>query len=433
MGKLFRKLTVTAALMLSVACTVGQTQVPGVAGPSELALSIQLNAIPDSISQDGASQSSIALAAFDANGKPIAGLPVRLDMAVGGIAQDFGRLSARTIVTGTDGKATAIYTAPPPPPPTLAGSGTTVTIRATPTGSNYETRNPQFVAIRLVPPGVILPPASTPVAKFTFTPTPVNLNTATTFDASTSCAVSLDTNGNCPPNSSVITSYAWNFGDGGTATGKTATHSFSGLATFNVTLTVTNDRGVSASVSQPVTTAASAAPTADFVFSPVPVLVNGTVTFNANASRAAPGHTIVQYSWDFGDATSGGNAPSVSHIYNAAQTYKVVLTVTDDVGQRGTKQQDVVVLTGNPIPVIVTTLGAATSRTVNFDASNTTTFGGATISSYLWNFGDPLNSTSTVGPRTSFTYTSFIAFTVQLTVTDSLGRSASTTVSVTPP
>src|SRR3989442_1765959 len=81
------------------------TEAPPVAGPSVLALSITPVAIPDSISQDGASQSSITVTALDANGRPIAGLVLRVDMSVGGVVQDFGTLSARSIVTGTDGKA----------------------------------------------------------------------------------------------------------------------------------------------------------------------------------------------------------------------------------------------------------------------------------------------------------------------------------------
>ena len=48
-------------------CTVHQTTVPGLSGPSDLALSIRVTASPDSISQDGGSQSSIAVNAFDAH------------------------------------------------------------------------------------------------------------------------------------------------------------------------------------------------------------------------------------------------------------------------------------------------------------------------------------------------------------------------------
>ncbi len=45
----------------------------------------------------------------------MASLPLRLDMVVDGVAQDYGTLSARSIVTNSDGVATAVYTAPPSP------------------------------------------------------------------------------------------------------------------------------------------------------------------------------------------------------------------------------------------------------------------------------------------------------------------------------
>ena len=53
-----------------------------------------LNAIPDSINQDGGSQSSIKILAIGPGGNGLAGVPLRVDMAVGGVAQDFGTLSA---------------------------------------------------------------------------------------------------------------------------------------------------------------------------------------------------------------------------------------------------------------------------------------------------------------------------------------------------
>ena len=71
--------------------------------------------------------------------------------------------------------------------------------------------------IRLVPPGVILPPAGTPTAAFTFSPQPATANLPVIFDASTSQAGS---------GASQIVSYAWTFGDGATGTGRTVTHTF---------------------------------------------------------------------------------------------------------------------------------------------------------------------------------------------------------------
>jgi PKD repeat protein len=444
MGKFFRRLAL-ATVVLSAACTTSQTAIPSTSGPSELATSLRVTATPDSISQDGASQSAVTVQAFDFNGKPCATLPVRMDMAVNGTIQDFGTLSPRNVVTGSDGRATTVYTAAPPPPASAGGSGTTVVILATPSSSyrcgsndpvgNFDAVNRQFVSIRLVPQGIIVPPANAPTARFTF-PSPVNVNVPTLFDGSRSCPRGVDSTGACLPPSNqgaTITNYAWTFGDGGSATGVSPIHTFRSIGTFTVTLTVTNDRGATGSSTQTITTAATDKPTVDFVFSPQPVLVKANTVFNGSISTVAAGHQVSSYNWDFGDGT-GGSGASVTHVFPVAQTYKVVLTVTDDTGQSATTSKDVTVLTGNPVPAIVIAVGAPSSRTVTFDASTTQVFGGATITSYQWAFGDPSNTTqTTTTPRISFTYPTSTTFTVQLTVTDSLGRSATTTTSVTAP
>src|SRR4051794_35215544 len=104
MGKLFRTLT-AATLLLSAACTTSQQTTPPLSGPSEFAQSLRVTATPDSISKDGASQSAIAVNAFDVNGRGIPGLALRIDMAVSGSVVDYGTLSARTIVTNSNGQA----------------------------------------------------------------------------------------------------------------------------------------------------------------------------------------------------------------------------------------------------------------------------------------------------------------------------------------
>src|SRR5436190_21143540 len=102
MGNRNKFLAAMAALAVVSACTGRQaSEGPAALGPSGLALSMNLSVSPDSISQDGASQASIVVTATDANGQPKAGVVVRLETQVGGVSQDFGKLSARTIVTGT--------------------------------------------------------------------------------------------------------------------------------------------------------------------------------------------------------------------------------------------------------------------------------------------------------------------------------------------
>ena len=123
----------------------------------------------------------------DPMGQPESGIILRMDMYVGGVLVDYGTLSGRSIVTGVDGKAKAVYTAPPPAPPPGGNTINTVSIRATPIGFDAQTDHQAAVDIRLMPPGVILPPADTPVAAFQYSPSPVTTNTLVTFDASSSC------------------------------------------------------------------------------------------------------------------------------------------------------------------------------------------------------------------------------------------------------
>ena len=53
---------------------------------------------------------------------------------------------------------------------------------------------------------------------------------------------------------------------------------------------------------------------------------------------------ITQYSWDFGDGSSG-SGPTPAHVYAAGGTYAVKLTATDAVGLKATIQHDVVIAT----------------------------------------------------------------------------------------
>jgi PKD repeat protein len=368
------------------------------------------------------------------DGKPLAGVTFRMDMAVNGTVQDFGSLSARTIVTGTDGVARVIYTSPPANPSGNTGTcsnglpGQCVNIVATATGTNFVTANPETVLIRLVPLGVILPPASTPTPCFTLSPTAPAANSPVQFTAGT--AVTVGTTTTCGLASSDITSFDWNFGDGSTASGKNVTHTFGSANTFNVTLTETNDRSVAASVTLPVTVSSSAgsAPTATFTVSPSAPAVNQTVFFNASTSAGGAGHTITSYRWAFGDGTTATGV-TTTHAYAAAGTYTVQLTVTDDTGQSTTSLGTPVTVTSGAgsTPTATFTFSPAApavGETVFFNASTSTAGPGRTIASYLWTFGDGATST---GVTTTHAYSTAGSYSVQLKVTDDAGVSTTST------
>lgn len=428
----------SAFLLAAVAlagCTVHQTEAPGLSGPSGLSLTIRVSALPDSISQDGGSQSSIQVTAIGPDGKPKSGQPVRLDMFVNGVGMDYGTLSARTAVTNSSGVATAVYTAPPSPVGGLFGTcqglpGNCVQIVATASGTGFEGASPEIVTIRLVPPGVILPPASTPTAQFAFAPAAPAANDPVAFDASASCAGQAGATGGCLSSNNVLTDFSWNFGDGKTGSGKTVTHNFSSAGTYNVTLTVTNDRGLTASTTKQVGVGAGAKPTAAFVFSPTPVLTGVDTFFDASASAAAPGHRIATYAWNFGDGDpiKTNTTPTTQHDFGNVGTFIVLLTVTDESGQSATATQSVAVtapaggsagaptanFTSSPTTPVV-------SELVVFDSSSSTVATGRTITDYAWNFGDDTPIIHGDNRIISHTYARPGTFVVNLVITDNTG------------
>jgi PKD repeat protein len=430
-----RRAVVVAAVAATAACTVHDTNVPPLAGPSALALTLRLTATPDVINQDGGSQSAVKVLAIGPDGRGVSALPLRLDMNVGGQPGDFGTLSARSIVTNSDGVASVVYTAPPAPPNGVFGTclslpGTCVTIVATPTSTNFGTVAPESVNIRLAPPGVILPPTQPPIANFTFTPAAPAANSPVQFDASTSCPSS-DSSGRCTTNGRVITSYAWNFGDGSTGTGQTVGHSFALQQSYTVTLTVTNDIGASATKSQVLSIGAGSLPIPNFTFSPTSPGVGEPVFFNGLGSTPGQGHTIASYRWTFGDGASGSGA-TVSHAYAAAGSYAVQLTVTDDSGQSATSQAQTVTVGNPPGPTASFTFSPAQPNigdTVVFDWRTSTTAQGQRIVSLDWNFGDstpivhcPGDPACTSAGITTHVFTTAGSFNVNLVVTDSAGR-----------
>jgi hypothetical protein len=331
--------TVMAAALSAGSCTSKSAEPPPLMGPSELGTSITMALSPDVIYQDGASQSVVTITARDPNGQPLRNLALRTEIAVGGTTVDFGSLSARTVVTDSAGRATLVYTAPAAPPSAAGGQETLVNIIAIPMGSDYGNAWTRLVTLRLIPTGVITPPGNL-APRFTVSPVAPVQGQNALFEA---CAPLADMSP-CSPANNPIATYSWNFDDGSTGSGVTASHAFSTPGNYFVALTITDTVGRSQTTTRTVAVSQSAAPTATFVFSPTNPRVAQSVNFNASGAQPAAGRQIVSYRWDFGDGTfAESSGPTTSHEYAQARIYTVTLVVTDDIGRTTTFSQTLTV------------------------------------------------------------------------------------------
>jgi PKD repeat protein len=208
--------------------------------------------------------------------------------------------------------------------------------------------------------------------------------------------------------------YQWTFGDGGTSTSVSPTHTYTAAGVYAVTLTVTNAFGTDSETKAELIRV-GAGPVADFAATPQSGLLPLAVTFQ-DMSAGNP----TTWRWDFGDGiTSSDRNPS--HTYTRAGTFGVTLTVTNAFGS-SSKTKAGYITTGMPPTADFTSLARAgpIPLTVKFtDASK----GGP--SSWAWDFGDGGTSTA-LNP--SHIYTKAGTYTVTLTVRNVYGSDSETKV-----
>jgi len=314
-----KRILLFAAALAVGGCGLDKQTVPSLAGPSSFGVTLAVTASPDILLQDGAATSFIQVLVRDANDQPIPNTTLRADILVGNTPFDLGQLSAKSFTTNASGRGTVVYTSPTASP--SATSDTVITLAFTPVGTNYANASPRSVDIRLVRPNAV-PSSADLVAAFTSAPVAPALGDPVVFDASTS---------KVGPGRTIV-AWAWNFGDGGTASGKTATHPFTKAGAAAVTLTVTDDLGRTASTSQVINLGTVVAA----FTSQVSATPAHTMAFDASTSVAPNGRTLVSYDWNFGDPGTTGSGVTVTHTFPLAGTYTVTLTVTDSTGATAT-------------------------------------------------------------------------------------------------
>ena len=231
-----------------------------------------------------------------------------------------------------------------------------------------------------------------------------------------------------------IASYHWDFGDGSTATGAQVNHSYDAAGVYAVTLTVSDACGDSDSdellveVANPC--ANNVAPFAeagdDQAGEP-----GDLFSFDGSASYDSDG-ALASYHWDLGDGNTAEGAV-VSHAYDAAGDYTVTLTVTDNCGGQDSDALAVTVedppCANNAPPVADAGPNAAGDAGValSFNGSGSYDPDGS-VTAWQWDFGDGQTAS---GAAVSHTFAAAGTYTVQLTVTDDCGASASDTLVAT--
>jgi chitinase len=207
------------------------------------------------------------------------------------------------------------------------------------------------------------------------------------------------------------------------------THAFKQKGSYSVSLRVTDDRGSSDTKTIAVSVSESPAPTAAFSFAPDSPEVLQSVFFNAAASKAAPGRTLVAFDWTFGDGGFGSGV-TTTHRWGTKGSYAVTLTVTDDIGKTATTTSTVS-LGDDQVPTAAFTSSPTSptvSDVVNFDARTSSVPPGRRLVEWQWNFGD---GTFDSGERVQHRFTKAGSYVVTLTVKDSSGATNSTTSTVT--
>jgi PKD repeat protein len=223
-----------------------------------------------------------------------------------------------------------------------------------------------------------------------------------------SAAESLDPDGE-------ITSYAWEFGDGGKASGQTVTHKFAEPGLYTVRLAVRDDSGHESGLAFDEGVVRINAPPIAVAGPSLLVAPGQRVELNAGAAHDRDGR-IASYQWTFSDGQAGAATAKVSRVFDRPGIYTAQLSVTDDSGAINSAASDRVTIKVNSEPRARAGQDVVTcNSSVTVDASASADPDGDPLS-YSWNFGDGTPAQS--GAVVTHTYAVGGSYPVVLTVDD---------------
>lgn len=224
----------------------------------------------------------------------------------------------------------------------------------------------------------------------------------------------------------------WDFGDGSTSTSANpGPHTYPLAGVYTVRLTATDSAGL-ADPNPPTRTVTvqaagvNRAPTG-VISAPAgnpTITVGQSVTFAGTASD--PDGDALTAHWDFGDGGSSALLAPGAHVYAAAGTYQVRLTVTDALGLADPNPPTrTVTVTAVPVNQAPTGVIVAPSGNLTITAGQSVTFSGSASDpnndpvTVHWDFGDGSSSVQLVPG--AHLYAVAGTYTVRMTATDGFG------------
>jgi PKD repeat protein len=299
----------SAALAITAACSVQQSDPPSLTGPSDPNMPVLPAGTPDAefvVSPPGQVAPNVPLI-FDAS----ASTPGSGASTITSYAWSFGDGAF-----DNQRRVTHTFTTP-------ATYQVTLTVRNEQGLAGSETKS-------------IEAKAQPPTAQFVFSPPDPAVGQVVQFNAGQSQAA---------PGRKIVR-YSWNWGDGetGSRTDPTEDHDWATAGIYSILLTVQDDADQTATAVGRITVGGSGGgggtggsgtgPTAAFTFSPNPPIHPVTVVFDASGSVPLSGSPITAYIWTFSDGFPQQTGLTLSRSYtNACLSCTVTLTVLDSQGR----------------------------------------------------------------------------------------------------
>jgi PKD repeat protein len=245
------------------------------------------------------------------------------------------------------------------------------------------------------------------------------------------------------------TRWEWNFGEGSNVTAFTSagqSHVYSTPGTYTVTLTVSNAGG-SSTMQRPgyITVNNPPVPAADFSTSPTTGTWPLQVTFTDKSSAMNPATYTTIWNWQFGDGSANFTSTSSTnptHRYNTSGSYTVNLTVTNVNGSTTRQVSNAVVVSNPALPTVDFTPNKTSGYyspgiqfCVKFTDNTVTPDPTVYSTTWVWDFGEGTNYTTTSKTDPVHTYLNPGVYTVKLYVTNPTGSAMSqkTVTLSTPP